>query len=74
MGETKSSQNHQAGIMRNSDESGAWLDISNLTEDQRDEFEERAAIMQFDAGMTKERAEQEALKLVMNHENNPETD
>jgi hypothetical protein len=31
-----------------------------MTIDELDEFEERAAIMQFEAGMTRERAEQEA--------------
>src|SRR5262245_55118647 len=32
-----------------------------LTPDQRERFEERAAIYEFDAGMTRQQAEQEAL-------------
>jgi hypothetical protein len=39
-----------------------------LTVDQQDEYEERSAIMQFDACMTKEQAESEAMKRIKERE------
>lgn len=35
-----------------------------LTEDEKECFEERAAIMEFDGGMSREEAEREAVKLI----------
>lgn len=39
--------------------------MDSLTEDERDEFEERAAIYEFDGGMSRERAEKLALERVL---------
>jgi pyrroline-5-carboxylate reductase len=36
-----------------------------MTDDQREEFEERAAILEFDAGMTREEAERVAMQMVL---------
>lgn len=40
-----------------------------LTTEQAEDFEERAAIMEFHGGMTREEAEKEALKVVKCQEN-----
>lgn len=42
--------------------------INRLSSDQREDFEERAAIMQFCGGMSKERAEAEAFKRIKEKE------
>ena len=36
-----------------------------MNDDQREEFEERAAILEFDAGMTREEAERLAMEMVL---------
>lgn len=41
------------------------MDTSALSETEFADFEERAAILEFDGGMTREEAERYALKLVM---------
>jgi hypothetical protein len=38
---------------------------ADLTSTQREEWEERAAIMEFDGGLTRENAEAAALRLVL---------
>lgn len=38
-----------------------FLSVDSLTEDQRERFEERAAIMEFDGGLSRQDAEQSAL-------------
>ncbi len=43
--------------------------LDQLTSDQRDEYEERAAIMEFLGGMTRERAGAEALKRIVERDN-----
>ena len=35
-----------------------------MTEDQREDYEERAAILEFDAGMSRTEAEQEAMLML----------
>jgi hypothetical protein len=39
--------------------------MDNWTEAQRENFEERAAILEYDAGMTRAEAEAKALKMVL---------
>jgi hypothetical protein len=41
------------------------VDFSDLTEEQREDFEERAAIMEYDGGLPREEAEKLALKIVI---------
>jgi len=40
------------------------LSVDDLSEDERDAFEERAAIMQYSAGVTREEAEARALERI----------
>ncbi|MBI4245213.1 MAG: toprim domain-containing protein [Planctomycetes bacterium] len=47
---------------RNSDDGGGVKNIENLSETKREDFDERAGIMQYEGGLTKEQAEQEALE------------
>lgn len=44
-----------------------WIKLEslNLSESEKEDFEERAAIAQFDGGLSKEQAESLALKLVL---------
>jgi hypothetical protein len=49
-------------------ESRAFLDeqtIKKMTEDDKEHFEERAAILEFDAGYSRGEAEKEALRAVL---------
>jgi hypothetical protein len=39
--------------------------MTDWTESQREEYEERAAILEYDAGMTRAEAEAKALKMVL---------
>jgi hypothetical protein len=39
--------------------------MDNWTEAQRENFEERSAILEYDAGMTRAEAEAKALKMVL---------
>jgi len=41
------------------------VDVADLDEDERDRFEERAAIMEYDGGLPRAEAEQLALEDVM---------
>lgn len=41
------------------------VDISKLSESERDEFEERAAIMECDAGLSRAEAEKQALEIIL---------
>lgn len=55
----------QAGKSQESQKSPAICDIENLTSSERDLFEERAAIMEFDGGLPRDAAEARALLVVL---------
>ena len=51
--------------MEENDQTGGKPDIHDLSADESEDFEERAAIMEFDGGLPREQAEQEALRLIL---------
>lgn len=53
---------------RQDDEGRVMVDTWALSEDELEEFDERAGILEFDAGLTREEAEREALELMHSRE------
>lgn len=43
--------------------------LNNLSPSQQEDFEERSAIMEFDAGLSREEAEREALRIILTKRN-----
>ena len=48
------------------------LGTDNLTLDELEEYEERAGIMEYDGGLTREEAEKEAMKIIERKRNEKE--
>lgn len=51
--------------MDENDQTGGKPDIHDLSADESEDFEERSAIIEYEAGLPREQAEQEALRLIL---------
>lgn len=62
----KVSKNNKKTTLRESVDKIDKITTSLLTDDQKELFEERAAIMEYDGSMNREDAEREALRIIAN--------